>query len=154
MSVIGIAAVLVRPGGGSCEVRGAQFAMGIMAMLLAGSVTWFWHLGALLIVLAAVAGLAGTRAVRRPRGLVIAGLALLLTTGIIAPLLIAFASMSGLTALSHSWSWWLDLQVISAPAFTIATLFVVLMLAIRRPPLEGKHRSAAAPVVRIPRGET
>ncbi len=134
LSVIGIAALLVRPDDRSREVRGAQFAMGILAMLLAGSVTWFWHLGAALIVLAAVAGLAGSAGARRPRGLLIAGLAVLLTTGILAPLFIASTSMSALIALSHSWSWWLDLQLISAPAFTIAMLFVVLMLEIRRPP--------------------
>ena len=134
LSVIGIAARLVRPDDRSREVRGAQFAMGILAMLLAGSVTWFWHLGAALIVLAAVAGLAGSAGARRPRGLLIAGLAVLVTTGILAPLFIASTSMSALIALSHSWSWWLDLQLISAPAFTIAMLFVVLMLEIRRPP--------------------
>ena len=144
ISVIGIAALLVRPGDRSREVRGAQFAMGILAMLLAGSVTWFWHLGALLIALAAVAGLVASAGARRPRGLAIAGLAVLVTTGIIAPLLIASASMSGLTALSHSWSWWLDLQVISAPALTIAILFVVLMLETRRPPMEAIHPSQRA----------
>ena len=131
VSVIGIAALLVRPSGRSREMRGAEFAMAILAMLLAGSVTWFWHLGALLIVLAAVAGLTATRVLRRPRRLALAGLAVILTTGILAPLLIASASMSRLTALSHSWFWWPALQVISTPAFTIAALFIVLALEVR-----------------------
>ncbi len=135
LAVIGIAALLVRPGDRSREGRGAQFAIGILAMLLAGSVTWFWHLGALLIVLAAVAGISATGAVRRPRRLAVAGLAVILTTGVIAPLLIASASMSGLTALSHSWSWWPALQLISTPAFAIAALFVVMALEVRSGPI-------------------
>ncbi len=139
VAAIGIAALLVRTGDRSREMRGAEFALVIMAMLLAGSVTWFWHLGALLIVLAAVAGLTATRVVRRPRRLAVAGLAVILTTGVLAPLLIASASMSRLTALSHSWLWWPALQVISTPAFTIAALFVVLALEVRTVPIRARQ---------------
>ena len=129
---VGAAAWIVRPAEASRDVRGGQFAVGILAMLLAGSVTWFWHLGTLLIILAAVAALVASGTVRRPRAVVIAGLAVLLITGVLAPIVIASVSMPGLIALSHTWMWWPALQLISAPAFAIAALFVVLVLELRR----------------------
>jgi hypothetical protein len=101
-------------------------------MLLAGSVTWFWHLGALLIVMASVAALIAGREVHRPRRIAIAGWAVLLTTGVAAPLFIAFTSMPGLIALSHSRWWWPALQLVSAPALAMAALFVVLAVELRR----------------------
>jgi len=132
LAAIGVAAVLVAPGDRTRPERGAQFAVGILAMLLAGSVTWFWHLGALLIVLAAVAGLVAS-GVRRPRPLAGTSIAVVVTTGLLAPLLIASASMVELGTLSHSWSWWLDLQLISAPALSMAALFIVLARELRMP---------------------
>jgi len=129
---VGAAAWMVRPAEVSRDVRGGQFALGILAMLLAGSVTWFWHLGALLIVLASVASLVAGHGVHRPRRIAIAGWAVLLATGVAAPLFIAFTSMPGLIALSHSWLWWPALQLVSAPALAIAALFVVLAVALRQ----------------------
>jgi len=64
--------------------------------------------------------------VHRPRRIAIAGWAVLLATGVAAPLFIAFTSMPGLIALSHSWLWWPALQLVSAPALAIAGPFVVL----------------------------
>ncbi len=135
IAVAAVAAVawLVRPSEVSRDVRGAQFAVAILAMLLAGTVTWFWHLGALLIVLASVAALVAGGTIRRPRAVVIAGLAALVATGLLAPLVIGSVSMSGLIALRHTGLWWPVLQLISAPAVTIAALFVVLVVELRRP---------------------
>jgi Glycosyltransferase family 87 len=135
--VIALAAVatvawLVRPGDVSREVRGVQFGLAILAMLLAGTVTWFWHLGALLIVLASVAALVARGTIRRPRPLVIASAAALVATGLLAPVLIAMVTMSGLISLSRTWLWWPALQLVSVPAFSIAALFVVLVIALRR----------------------
>jgi hypothetical protein len=134
VAAVAVAALLVRPAETSRDLRGAQFAMGILAMLLAGSVTWFWHLGALLIVLAAAAALVAGGTIRRPRPVVVAALAALVMTGLLAPLFIASASMAGLVAVSRTWLWWPALQLVSAPAFAIAALFVVLALALRRRP--------------------
>ncbi len=131
---VSVAAWTVRPGEVSRDIRGSEFGLGILAMLLAGSVTWFWHLGALLIVLASVAGLVAGGEVHRPRRLATAGWAAVLTTGVAAPLFIAFTSMPGLIALSHSWWWWPMLQLISAPAVAMAALFAVLAIALRRQP--------------------
>jgi hypothetical protein len=64
---------------------------------------------------------------------VIAGLAALVATGLLAPLVIGSVSMSGLIALRHTGLWWPVLQLISAPAVTIAALFVVLVVELRRP---------------------
>ncbi len=132
VAAVAIAAWMVRPGDVPRDVRGAQFAVATLAMLLAGTVTWFWHLGALLIVLASVAALVAGGTLRRPRAVVIAGASALVTTGLLAPLLIGSVSMSGLIALSHTALWWPALQLISAPAFTIAVLFAVLVLELRR----------------------
>lgn len=132
VAAVGAVAWLVRPGETPRDIRGAQFGLGVLAMLLVGSVTWFWHLGALLIGLASVVGLVTSGTLRRPRPLVIAGLAALVTTGVLAPLFIASASMSGLVALSRTWLWWPALQAISAPAFAVAALFVALVVALRR----------------------
>jgi alpha-1,2-mannosyltransferase len=132
VAAVAIAAWMVRPSEVSTEVRGAQFAVAILAMLLAGTVTWFWHLGVLLIVLASVAALVASGTIRRPRSVVITAVAALVTTGLVAPLVIGWVSMAGLTAVSHTGWWWPALQVISAPAFTIAALFVGLVLALRR----------------------
>jgi hypothetical protein len=131
---IGVAAWIVRPAEVSHDVRGGQFALGILAMLLAGSVTWFWHLGALLIVMASVAALVAGHEVHRPRRIAIAGWAALVTTGVAAPLFIAFTSMPGLITLSHSWWWWPALQLVSAPALAMVALLVVLALELRRQP--------------------
>jgi hypothetical protein len=133
LAAVGAVAWIVRPAEASRDVRGAEFALGILAMLLVGSVTWFWHLGALLIVLAAVVALLAKGTIRRPRPTVIAALAVLVTTGLLAPIVIASVSMSGLMALSHTWLWWPVLQAISAPVFAMGALFVVLLVALRRP---------------------
>jgi len=137
IAAVGAVAWLVRPGEAPRDIRGAQFGLGILAMLLVGSVTWFWHLGALLIVLASVVALIASGSIRRPRPVVITALAALVTTGVLAPIVIASITFSGLTALSTSWLWWPALQAISAPAFAIGALFVALVLALRaasRPP--------------------
>lgn len=132
VAAVATAAWVVRPSEVSRDVRGAQFSVAILAMLLAGTMTWFWHLGALLIVLASVAALIAGGTIRRPRALTIAGVATLVTTGLLAPLVIGSVSMSGLIALSHTGWWWPAMQLISAPAFTIAALFVLLVLELRR----------------------
>jgi hypothetical protein len=142
VAAVGAAAWIVRPAEVSRDIRGGQFALGILAMLLAGSVTWFWHLGALLIVLAAVAALVKSREIHRPRRIAIAGWVVLLTTGVAAPLFIAFTSMPALIALSHTWLWWPALQLVSAPALAIATLFTVLAIELQQHP-RGRRRPVA-----------
>jgi alpha-1,2-mannosyltransferase len=126
VAAIGVTAVVVRREEVPREIRGAQFALGVLAMLLAGSVTWFWHLNALLIVLAACAALVASKREWRRRSVVITGIAVLVASGFAAPVLISVGSMPALTALSHSWGWWPALQLISAPAFAMAAFFVVL----------------------------
>jgi hypothetical protein len=132
VAALGVVAWLVKPAATPRDIRGTQFGLGILAMLLVGSVTWFWHLGVLVMVLAAVAALVASGTIRRPRPVVVASVAALVTTGVVAPLFISSASMSGLTALSRTWLWWPALQAISAPAFAIAALFTVLVIALRR----------------------
>jgi hypothetical protein len=133
VAALGAMAWLVRPTETPRDVRGAQFALAIVAMLLVGSVTWFWHLGVLVIAPASVVALVASGTIRRPRPLVITSIAALVTTGVFAPLVISSVSMTGLSALTRSWLWWPALQAISAPAFAIAALFAAMVVALRHP---------------------
>lgn len=132
VGAVGAAGSIVQPTATSRSIRGGEFAVGILAMLLAGSVTWFWHLGTLLIVVAAIPALVAGRAIPRPRLVVIATVGVLAATGVVAPLLIDTASMTGLIAVSRTWLWWPLLQLISTPVFAIAALFVTLVFALHR----------------------
>jgi Glycosyltransferase family 87 len=138
VAAIVAAALVVRRDDVARETRGAQFAVGVLAMLLAGSVTWFWHLGALVIVLAASAAFVTSKRDRRTRSVMVASVAVLLASGVFAPVLIAMASMSSLVAASHTWFWWPLLQLISVPAFACAALFVVLIVRVRDARLRGR----------------
>jgi alpha-1,2-mannosyltransferase len=120
------AAWAVRPGERATEVRGAEFGAGVAAMLLSGSVAWFAHDVHLLIPMLAAAGVVavhGRRAALAVQGALVAAV---LAVAVLAPLLIAGASMTSLVAASHGRWWWLELQLWSAPALAGALLLVAL----------------------------
>ena len=132
LSVVCLLAVVrvVRPGFVDSSHRGAQYGAGVIAMLLAGTITWYPHEVHLLIPLAAGAALAAHSAnARRPLvvALVLAGVA----TAVVAPLLISIATMPAIVAASHTALWWPLLQVASLPAIGAAVLLVALVAALR-----------------------
>jgi alpha-1,2-mannosyltransferase len=132
LSVASLAAAAwtVRPGRIGSETRGAQFGAGVIAMLLAGTITWYAHDIHLLIPLAAGAALvARRREYRRP--LVISLVLVALATAVLAPLLISVASMPSIVAVSQTGWWWPLLQLTSAPTFAAATLLAALVVALR-----------------------
>lgn len=123
----------VGPGARPAEVRGAEFAAGIVAMLLAGSIAWISHDLHLLIPLFAGLGLLAARRGRGSRGLVVALGAATLGVGVLAPMLLEGSTTPGLLAASRTSGWWLELQLWSIPALTSAALLVALAAAVRRP---------------------
>jgi alpha-1,2-mannosyltransferase len=113
--------------------RGAQFGAGILAMLLAGSITWYSHDIHLLIPLAAGAALAASMPGRR-RALVIALVAALVSTAVVARGLISVASMQSIVAVSQTPLWWPLLQLTSLPALSTALLLAATVAALRSEP--------------------
>jgi alpha-1,2-mannosyltransferase len=132
LSIASVMAVawVVRSGYRPSAIRGAEFGAGVVAMLLAGTITWYAHYVSLVIALAAVAALLAWRPAPR-RALVVAAAGAVLASGLVAPLLIASADMSGLVAASHRALWWPLLQLSSLPALTAAALLGVLVWSLR-----------------------
>ncbi len=131
VACIGIAAWAVRRDDVDRTSRGAQYACGVIAMLLAGTITWYAHDVHLLIPIAAAAALLARE--RRGRGpLFVALLACLLATAVLAPFLISIAAMPAVVAVSHGALWWPVLQLASLPALTAAGLLLALALTLRR----------------------
>jgi hypothetical protein len=134
LSMAGVAAAVwvVRPGRAAAARRGAEFGAGVIAMLLAGTITWYAHYVAVLIpLLAGVALWLGLPPSRR-RLLGAATLVAALSFAALAPLLIAWSDMAGIVRASHGSGWWLLLQVCSVPALSAAMLLAALVITLRR----------------------
>jgi alpha-1,2-mannosyltransferase len=132
--VIGLAAWATHPGSRSGEERGAEFGLGITAMLLAGGIAWYPHFMHLLIPLFAVLGLVAARGWRAERPVALAATAVVVVFGVIAPVAIADLTMNGIVAVSRTAAWWPFLQLCSLPCLSVAWLAVSLALRLRRVP--------------------
>ena len=124
--LLGIAAWVTQPGQRPAAERGAEFGLGVTTMLLAGTLAWYAHFTALLIPLAAAAGLASVRGRRAERALVVATAVAIVVFAVITPFGIAALAMPTLVSLSHTPLWWLVLQLSSLPA--LAALWLALRL--------------------------
>lgn len=133
--VIGAAGWATRPGWHRPEERGAEFGLGITAMLLAGGIAWYPHFMHLLIPLFAVAGLAAARGWRAERSVVVAAAAVLVAFGVLAPVAIAGLTIQGVTAISRTAAWWPFLQLCSLPCLCVTWLGAVLAQRLRRDPM-------------------
>jgi hypothetical protein len=123
-----LAGWVVRPGTRPAPVRGAEFGIGVAAMLLAGSIAWYPHYISALIPLVAAIGLLAMPEVRRGdrRGLLIALVACVLATGFIGPRLTGIVPTPGILDLYQtSWGGVL-LQLTSIGALSLAALMVYL----------------------------
>ena len=127
----------------STERRGAQFGAAVVAMLLAGTITWYAHDIHLLIPLAAAAALAAASR-GAARLLWIASAVTLLATAVLAPLLIAAANMTAIVNASHRAFWWLLLQVASLPALACGALLASLVVALRSKAIAPSRAAQAA----------
>lgn len=137
------AAWTVRAAGDSRERRGAQFGAGVLAMLLAGTITWYAHDVHLLIPLAAAAGLAWS-ARGSARGLWATAALTLAAAAVLAPLLISVAPMTSIVAASHGPFWWLLLQVASIPVVASAALLAALVISLRTQGVSSSQAPRAA----------
>lgn len=132
--ILGMAAWVTRPGEVPGAERGAEFGLGVVAMLLAGSLAWYAHFTALLIPLAAAAGLVAARGRSTERILAVATAVAIVVFGVVAPFGIAQLGMASLDSISRTPLWWPLLQVSSLPA--LAALWLGIRL---------RHSLAASP---------
>jgi hypothetical protein len=133
LAVLSTAVWVTRPGDRSPVERGAEFGLGVTAMLLAGSLAWFPHFTHLLIPLFAAAGLIASRGWRSSRGLAAATVATIFVFAVLAPAVIARLDTPGILTLTHSAAWWPLLQLFSLPGIAAAWLLVALARSLRAP---------------------
>jgi alpha-1,2-mannosyltransferase len=114
--------------------RGAEFACGVVAMLLIGAIAWYPVYVHLLIAIAAAAGLAHERG-RLGRGLAGWSAGSLIGVGVVGGAAIAGLSIQGVGAISGSPLWWVFLQACSLPAVLATGLLVSLVRALRDRPV-------------------
>lgn len=124
--LLGAAVWNVRSGETSPDGRALEFAGAVVAMMLAGAITWYSSYGVLAIPLLIVVGLALRGRVSRPV-IVCASLAFA-AAGIAAPIFLTIGGLNWVTSTYGSPAWWLALQVDSVPAYA-AMLFAVVLLA-------------------------
>ena len=136
LATVGVLWVTVRRGARTRTERSAEFACGVVTMLLVGSVIWYPVYVHLLIAIAAAAALAWERRDARPAGR--AAAAAFVGIGVVACVAISAMSITGIEALSHGPTWWLFLQACSLPAVLAAILLAALARPLRvGPPVRG-----------------
>jgi alpha-1,2-mannosyltransferase len=140
--VVGLAAWATRPGQRPREVRGAEFGLGVMAMLLAGGIAWFPHFVHLLIPLAAVLGLVAVRGLRAELALAISAAVTLIVFGVVVPAVLVPLTVGWLASASQTGLWWPLLQLFSIPCFAALWLALALARSLRR---SGPDGEAVAP---------
>jgi uncharacterized membrane protein len=121
-----LAAWVVRPGARDSAGRGAEFGLGVVAMLLAGSIAWYPHFTHLLIPLAAAAGLVAARGWRAERRVATAALIVLVMFAAVAPLVIDSLTMQSFVDLQRTRAWWIVLQLFSLPCAAVVGLYGAL----------------------------
>jgi alpha-1,2-mannosyltransferase len=148
IAVLAVAALLTRPGERSGPVRGMEFACGLLAMLLAGSITWYLHYVLLLIPLFVVAGYLAAGVARQPSRLGGTAFACLLITGIGGAFLADASFVNVLLSKQGSLLWWPFLQLTSLPALSVLALFAACAVSFRGPrrlALGARRSSAVTP---------
>jgi len=140
--VVGLAGWATRAGSRPPAERGAEYGLGVIAMLLAGGIAWYPHFMHLLIPLAAVLGLAAQRGWRAERAVVLATLSAVAVFELVAPVAIAEMSIEGITAVSRTAAWWPFLQVCSLPSLSAVWLAIALAWRLLRSPVPADSPAA------------
>jgi hypothetical protein len=123
--------------------RGAEFACGVAAMLLVGTIAWYPMYVHLLIVLAAAAGLAHERG-RGWQALIGWSIAALVGIGVVGGIAIEAITLAGIGTLASGPLWWIFLQACSVPTVLAVGLLAALVRSLRaRPATEPAVRGAA-----------
>ncbi len=143
VATLGVLLVAVRRGQRTRAERGAEFACGVIVMLVIGTVTWYPVYVHVLIALAAAASLAYERGVH---GRVLAGWtgAALVGVGAVASATIAALTIQSIGAISAGPLWWLFLQACSLPALLAVGLLVAMIRVLRASPAPGAALRVAA----------
>jgi alpha-1,2-mannosyltransferase len=144
VAVLAVATWTVRPGTRASDERGAEFGLGVTAMMLAGSISWFPHFTYLLIPLFAGAGLVATRGWRSERKLATALTATLVVFAMVVPATLARLDAGWLVAVSHSAAWWPVLQLFSLPCVAALWLFVALARSLHESGVERADREGGS----------
>ncbi len=122
------AAWVVRSGRCSAERRSLELSAGVVAMVLATTVAWWSDDASLLIPLLAIAGLAARRVASRP--VVVAGIAVFLVAGVVAPAFLGLGGTGWLPSTFGTLWWWPALQLDSLPAWTALALLGALLVTL------------------------
>jgi alpha-1,2-mannosyltransferase len=144
LALLALTASVTRPARRDAGERGLEFGLGVMAMLLAGSLAWFPHFTHLLIPLFACLGFAGARGWANERPLLFAAVATTVAFGLLAPLAISLLDIRWMSSLSGTGLWWPFLQLTSLPA--VSALWLAAVMAGR---LTGWARPSPAPAGQI-----
>jgi len=130
-ALLTLTAWAVRPDRGRTGDRGMEFGLGVVAMLLAGSLAWFPHFTHLLIPLFACLGFGAARGWQQQRRVLIAAAATAVAFGLVAPLAISMMNIHWIGAVSHTAMWWPFLQLTSIPALISVWLAVDMARSLR-----------------------
>jgi alpha-1,2-mannosyltransferase len=142
--VLGLVAWVVRPGQRDPAVRGAEFGLGVLGMLLAASIAWFPHFTHLLFPIAAVAGLGAARGWRIDRRTLAGALAILVVFAVVVPVALASIDMNTLVRAHGTAGWWPFLQVFSLPSLAVLAFFAALLHTLRGMQSEPTPKRAGA----------
>jgi alpha-1,2-mannosyltransferase len=132
VAILGVAAWRILPGRRDPVERGAEFGLGVVAMLLCASIAWYPHFTHLLFPLAAVAALVAQRGWQVERGVLYAALACLAVFGLVVPLVLGAIDMRTITDAAATPGWWPFLQLFSLPGLVAAGLYVALHRSLGR----------------------
>lgn len=128
------AAWVVRPGGASRERRSLEFAGGVVALLLAGTITWYAHYVHLVIPLLVAVAVIGSRGWRNARALTVTLGAVLVVEAAAMPLFLGIGAQPATAWATGTLFWWPYLQLLSLPALVLVPFLGALIVAARRSP--------------------
>jgi hypothetical protein len=114
----------------SQDRRDLEFAMGVVAMIVAGAVAWWSDYGSLALPLLVIVGL--TIRGRATTSVVAAGSVALALAGIGGYLFLALGGTGWVPSTHGSSWWWVALQVDSLPAYSALALLLTMLLSLAR----------------------
>jgi hypothetical protein len=124
------AAWLVRGGEASAERRSLEFGTAILAMVLAGAVTWWSDYGSLALTVLVLLGLAAKGFVSRR--VLVAGTVFAVVAGVGASVFFGYFGQGWIPS-TYDTPWWIPaLQIDSIPGYTAVILLVTLLIALAR----------------------
>jgi alpha-1,2-mannosyltransferase len=147
LATVAAAVWVVRRGVRPRAERAGEFSVGVLAMLLVGTISWYEHYISLLIPLAAAVALVAGRGLVRERRLAMTAALATVIFGVVGPLVIAQLSVPRILAAQAAPGWWPWVQLFSLPALSAAALMAALVVSLREPRGVGSGATETRPVV-------